>query len=60
MAVRATHVTFLDLGLDHSQRPPANEVREVSYLGFALPVVEVENNGVRFAAVDTRVMQQII
>ena len=59
MAVRATHITFLDLREDvWPTRVVANQINDLSALVAAM--VEFEHDGVGFTAIHARMCQQVV
>jgi len=55
MAIGAPYITLRDLNLNPFRRMPLlNQSRDASNLGFLIAMIELQNDGVRFVAVDTR------
>jgi hypothetical protein len=57
VAIRAAHITLLDLREDDPPRPTARETGDSARLRRWLAVIKVEQQRIRFAAIDAGMLE---
>ena len=60
MTVGAAHIAFCDLGGHALPRVVVQHLGNVQVFGHWITMVEVEDQGIRFATIDTRVVEKVL